>query len=846
MKKKTYFHYFLFIKRGVFMELLHFGTKRHSGRYPWGSGDRPYQSLDLSATVKDLKKKGLNEKEIATHLGKSIKDLRTDIATANYHIKYYYDQKIQEGKKAGKSNTQIAKELGVTETTVRNYLKTDKSVKQKQISSTKDELVKNVKEHKYIDVGAGVERQLGISREKLRAVTKDLVDNHGYHIHEVYVRNMSNPDNFIIMKVLTKEADIMKVREDKHMIRSMESWSENGGLSYLSVKPPKNIDSKRIQINYKETGGEAKDGVIELRRGVKDLDLGSNHYAQVRIAVDGTHYLKGMAVYSDNLPKGVDVRFNTNKSKDTPKMDVLKKLKDNPENPFGATIKRQKGALNIVNDEGDWDKWKSTLSSQFLSKQPTSLIKDRIEATIKKEIAEFESIKSINNPVVQRHFLSEYAESMDKKARHLKAAGFPNTKAHVILPLTDIKPNEVYAPNYKNGDRLTLVRYPHGGIFELADVTVNNKIQSGKSMLGNALDGIGIHPSIARKLSGADFDGDTVYAIPNNHGKIKTSKSLKELENFDPHQYHVGHKTISGSQKQREMGIVSNLITDMTLLGAPESEIARAVKHSMVVIDSEKHQLDWRQSSRDNAIGALHKKYQQHYDQVRDKNKKGAATIISRSKNDMDLVTDAHKLTSGTNNPKEKLYADYANKLKSLKSEATKLHEDVHLPKRDPQAAKLYSKEVMSLDAKLNNALLYAPRERQAQLLANKTYYRNVDPSMSKEEKKRLRQQALTAARDIVKAGNKMENKKLISITDSEWDAIQNNAISTNKLMQIMRYSDPDRLRQLASPSSKKQLHTAQINRARTLLDRGFTYSQVAESLGVSVSTLKNNVVKDD
>ena len=48
------------------------------------------------------------------------------------------------------------------------------------------------------------------------------------------------------------------------------------------------------------------------------------------------------------------------------------------------------------------------------------------------------------------------------------------------------------------------------------------------------------------------------------------------------------------------MGDVSNLITDMTIKGANNDELARAVRHSMVVIDSEKHNLDVKASARDN------------------------------------------------------------------------------------------------------------------------------------------------------------------------------------------------------------------------------------------------------
>ena len=94
-----------------------------------------------------------------------------------------------------------------------------------------------------------------------------------------------------------------------------------------------------MSIKFNEEGGIEKDGTIELRRGVEDLSLGNARYAQVRIGVDGTHYLKGMAVYSDDLPKGIDVRFNTNKLSSVPIDKVLKPIQDNPDNPFGSLIK---------------------------------------------------------------------------------------------------------------------------------------------------------------------------------------------------------------------------------------------------------------------------------------------------------------------------------------------------------------------------------------------------------------------------------------------------------------------------------------------------------------------------
>ena len=52
-----------------------------------------------------------------------------------------------------------------------------------------------------------------------------------------------------------------------------------------------------------------------------------------------------------------------------------------------------------------------------------------------------------------------------------------------------------------------------------------------------------------------------------------------------------GQKIKIMKNTQTEMGKISNLITDMTLKGATQDELARAVRHSMVVIDAEKHMI---------------------------------------------------------------------------------------------------------------------------------------------------------------------------------------------------------------------------------------------------------------
>lgn len=324
-----------------------------------------------------------------------------------------------------------------------------------------------------------------------------------------------------------------------------------------------------------------------MRRGVKDLDLGNSNYAQVRILVDGTHYMKGMAIYNDDLPKGVDVIFNTNKSKGTPMLGdknntVLKLIKNDPENPFGSLIKEHGGQsyyidkdgkekLSLINkraEEGDWGSWSDHLSSQFLSKQPLPLIKKQLNMSAADKQAEFDEICALTNPTVKKAMLKSFADDCDAAAVHLKAAALPRQKYQVILPIPSMKDTEVYAPNYKDGEQVALVRYPHGGRFEIPILTVNNRQKDAVKVIGkNPIDAVGINGKVAAQLSGADFDGDTVMVIPTGKNvKIAAEPPLKGLEGFDPKLKYGGKpegtfKVMNNTQT--EMGKVSNLITDM-------------------------------------------------------------------------------------------------------------------------------------------------------------------------------------------------------------------------------------------------------------------------------------------
>lgn len=874
--------------------LMHYGMPRRSGRYPWGSGENPYQhSGDFLSRIEELKKQGLSEKEIADSFGLTTTQFRTQKSLAKNERRALEVATAKGLREKGYSLNEIAEKMGYTnDSSIRSLLNESSESNMNQAQKTADFLRKQIDEKGMIDVGTGVERELGISKEKLNQALY-ILEIEGYPVYGGGVPQVTNPGKQTNIKVICPPGTEHKDIYDYENVHSLTDYvSHDGGDTFDTFVYPKSMDSKRLQICYAEEGGIHKDGVIELRRGVEDLSLGDSHYAQVRILVDDSKYLKGMAIYSDDLSPGVDVRFNTNKKQGTPMGDVLKNIKDDPDNPFGSLIKaggqsyyidkdgkRQLSLINKRAEEGDWGAWSDKLPSQFLSKQSLHLVKKQLGLAASDKLAEFDEICSLTNPTVKKTLLKSFADDCDAAAVHLQAAALPRQKYQVILPITSMKDTEVYAPNYKNGEQVALIRYPHGGTFEIPIVTVNNKHSEARRTLGNALDAIGINSKVAERLSGADFDGDTVMVIPTG-GKVKiTSTSpLKGLEGFDPktsYPYKEGMKTMRNTQT--EMGKVSNLITDMTLKGATQDELARAVRHSMVVIDAEKHKLNYKQSEIDNGIASLKKKYQGHYDED-GKYHEGAATLISRAKSETSVLKrkgspiidpktgeqtykevyeeyvdkktgktkvrtqastkmaetrDARTLSSG--HPVEEAYASYANQMKSLANKARKEMVSTGKIAYSASAKATYQAEVDTLSAKLNVALRNAPKERQAQVIANANVAakKKDNPDMTNAEIKKAGQQALTSAR--VSVGAKREPIKL---TDKEWEAIQAGAISENKLKQIINNVNIDELRQRATPRTTTSLSSAKISKISSMSASGYSIAEIAQALGVSTSTV--------
>lgn len=994
-------------------ELCHYGTKRHSGRYPWGSGEDPYQhSGDFLSRIDALKESGMTEKEMADYFEMSTTEFRQAKSIALDERRRLEVARAKSLQKDGLNASEIGRIMGRNESTIRSLLNEDRESRMNKTVKTAETLKKLCDEKGMIDVGAQTERQLGISREKL-GTALNILKGQGYEVYNARMPQLTNKGRTITVKALCPPGTPWKAVYSWDEIHPIVEYTSRDGGETLepSFRYPESLDSKRVQIVYAEDGGAQRDGLIELRRGVKDISLGGSNYAQVRIMVDGTHYIKGMAVYSDDLPAGVDVRFNTNKSKSKPMLGfdadgkpssdagVLKAIKDDPENPFGSAIKENGGqlyyddpngkytdpmtghkqSLSVINkraDQGDWGEWSHELPSQFLSKQPLETIKKQLLLSKNDIQDEFDEIMSLTNPTIKKHMLESFADSCDAASMNLKAAAFPGQKYKVILPIPSLKDTEVYNPDLKDGTQVALVRFPHGGRFEIPILTVNNNNKESISRLGSTpSDAIGINAKVASILSGADFDGDTVIVVPlSNKVRVVNQNPLKGLEGFDPsyeygydetrvddqgvtHYYRAGKEFKIMNNTQIQMGMISNLITDMTVQGAPDDELARAVRHSMVVIDAEKHKLDYRQSEIDNNIAELKKSYQTHTNIFTGRTSRGAATLLSQAKspvsnlpemkegefyrkdnNDplkvidehdqiyidektgevfqgkrnvgtryidpetgkklyhetnrtyirvkaplgkdgklikvngyvkdgkyyykdpttkeyiqvtdpknifevkatsdvhnlkMELVDDARQLSLGT--PQEEIYAEYANMLKAMANKARKEILTIKGIPYSASARELYSEQVESLKEKVAQAELNAPRERRAQAIANSSVKAKEQDNyhLTPEQLKKLKQVELSRAR--AKVGAK---RNAIVISEKEWEAIQAGAISSTMLTNIIKYVDDKRLKELAMPKHTTTLSPRKISRAKAMSQSGYTTAEIADTLGVSVSTI--------
>ncbi|MBO7449223.1 MAG: helix-turn-helix domain-containing protein [Clostridiales bacterium] len=925
--------------------LIHYGTKRHSGRYPWGSGETPYQhSGDFLSRVEELKKQGLTEKQMSEELGMEIKEFRVFRSIAGNERKAELITHCKNLHEKGYSNIEIAKKLGIPDTTVGNYIRKNEEAKLIQSQETANVIKKLVDEKGLIDVGKSAELSLGCSRNMLDDALI-VCEADGYFVSNRRVNQPTNPGKSTTIRVVgppgTVQSDLYN--EEIHTVEDYHS--HDGGATYVKTQPPSSLDSKRIYVRYAEDGGKAKDGVIEIRPGVEDLSLGNSHYAQIRTLVDGKAYIKGMALYSDEIPEGYDILINSNKKRGTPLLPdengkgVLKPAEKDPKNPFGALIKTGEreeyvdpetgkvvrvnaggqyeymdsktgkmklSPINKTREEGDWNEWSDTLPSQFLAKQKIEFINTQLNLSIADRKAELDEIMALENPALRKKYLMDFAGDCDTNASTLSAAALPRQKYQVILPLNDIKDTEVYAPNFKDGEKVALVRFPHENTGQIPILTVNNKNAEGKKVLGaNALDAVGINAHVAERLSGADFDGDTVLVLPTGKNRmtaVTNREPLPGLKDFDTKMAYPGipdpksptgyaNKIMKkGADQQKQMGMVSNLIMDMTLKGASDEELACATKHSMVVIDSAKHHLDYEASKRDNNINALTKRWKGHVDPETGRYSEGASTLLTLAGSEariplrkgsgvidketgeityrtapdnerfytdkkgktverfskvdrMSITKNPYSLSSGT--AQEEAYAGYASELKSMANYARKTAVNTPTMKFDKSAAEKYAPEVKSLNDKLLEVNKNKPRERQAQLRADSRikermqYYKDDHPDYGKAELNKHRKKV--AQQEMAKAREEVGAKSIkINITPKEWEAIQSGAIHEAKQKDIFLKCDQDQLRSYAMPKNRPALTQAKINKIEAMKNSGYSNTEIADAIGVSRTTVIN------
>lgn len=909
--------------------ILHSGVKRKSGRYEWGSGEYPYQHEAWFQGWSKIPSK--DQAEYAKSFGMTLKEARYRYSIGkDYKKAQDIGHAIELRYSKQMSVKAIAEKMGVSESTVNSWLKPNALQRAKETEDLAKKIEQYLDKHAGVDIGKGCATAMGVNKTKFEAAVQLLKDRDGYYNVQWGQEQQTtgkNTQSTALIKIQPEwegysEAQLKKVaykyvkeHSDDITLPFEIKYNYDTGKTIMGFDIPKSVSSKNIEVVYRSE----RDGLIEVRRGLDDLSLGSDIYSQVRIAVDGTHYIKGMAVYSDDLPKGINIRVHSNKKEGTPLLSdnpdakqVLKPMKRaddgsvDLEDPFGAQIKAQHGCINKVNEEGSWDDWTSarSLASQVLSKQAPELAQRQLNLDYTKRAAEFDTIKQITNPVVREKMLIDFADECDKAAVHLKAAALPGQSVKVLIPIPSLKPGECYCPMYKDGEKLALIRFPHQSISEIPMVTVNNSNVEGKKVMTNqAIDAIGLNPKDAHRLSGADFDGDTVVCIPNKKGFIKNAPEFKGLEGYEPKDQWPGYegmKPISHQLAQTKMGIVTNLITDMSLQGAPEHEMVRAIKMAQLIIDAEKHKLNWKGAEEEYRISELHEKYQ-------GKKRGGAVTIVSRASGEYDVperqdnyydidpktgakipkytgkkrvwfvrddgskyykdllpyqdgydpnakdvtqkstkmaeTSDARTLISPFKHPVEVVYANYANQMKAMANEARK----ESLVKKDTpyskQAAETYKDEVKSLLEKINNSKVNAALERLAQRSAEVIINERVSKYPDRYNKK-----TPDGKKHLSKLKNQVTNQQrtIVSkqrpfdITEREWEAIQAGALHKSDVKEIINRANSDIVKKFAMPNNTNYsvLSPSNLAHAKAMLNSGFTQADVAASFNISPSTL--------
>ena len=229
--------------------LAHIGVKRKSGRYPWGSGEEPYQhEAGFLQAVQDMRKSGMSEKEIATFHGMSTGELRAMKTAALESVKAAKVAEAVRLKEKGLSNVAIGERMGLNESSVRALLKPAAEAKRGVLEATQKTLAEAVAKKGPIDIGTGVEAHMGISREKLNAAVAQL-QAQGYKVYYTKVEQLGTGKETSIKALVPPGLTYKEFAENAHKLGSVYSYSPDKGHTFLGMtEKPVNVDLKRVQV----------------------------------------------------------------------------------------------------------------------------------------------------------------------------------------------------------------------------------------------------------------------------------------------------------------------------------------------------------------------------------------------------------------------------------------------------------------------------------------------------------------------------------------------------------------------------------------------------------------------
>lgn len=237
--------------------LEHYGTKRHSGRYEWGSGGNvPGHNRTLLQQIEELRRQGVPEKDIADGFGLKTHEMRDLKTIENNRIRQERIAFAQTLRDKGTSHVAIGQRMGISEGSVRNLLKDGETEKAAILTNIANVIKTEVDSDggSLIDVGSGVEQHLNISENKLRAAVTMLRDQ-GYTLHNIKGEQPTTGKQTNIKVLAGPGVTKAEIYRRKGEIRQPIRYFQEGGRTDFGILPPLSISPDRVSINYAENSG---------------------------------------------------------------------------------------------------------------------------------------------------------------------------------------------------------------------------------------------------------------------------------------------------------------------------------------------------------------------------------------------------------------------------------------------------------------------------------------------------------------------------------------------------------------------------------------------------------------